>query len=67
MQRWGLRASVPSHRTGKQVPGTAQRANLGLGAWGWRESHKRPSLLHFKGVRSGRGVWRASCRVNSGS
>lgn len=54
MQRWGLRVSVPSHRAGKRVPGTAQRASLGLGGR-WVEPHKRPSLLHFKGVRSASG------------
>lgn len=51
MQRWGLRVSVPSHRAGKHVLRTAQRASLGLGGR-WMEPHKRPSLLHFKGVRS---------------
>lgn len=55
---------VPSHWTGKHVPETAQRASLGLGAWGWRESHKGPCVFIVKvfDLEEKRG---ASCGVNS--
>lgn len=47
-QRWGLRASVPSHRAGKHVPEIAQRASLGLGGKGGGSLIKGPRLLILK-------------------
>jgi len=45
---------ICSKSTGRNhAPGTAQMASLGLGGKGG-VFHKRPVLLHFKGVQSAR-------------
>lgn len=64
MQRWGLRVSVPSHRAGKRVPGTAQRASLGLvGGGGW-SLIKGPRFFISKVFDLQAGA-KAPCRMNA--